>query len=67
MLLLMSNNTINTSKCIAKKVSFPATVIYSAVQIKTQELNVIGPVNFSVETNVLYLETLVIVAMTVLL
>ena len=48
---------------------FSATVIYSPVQIKinTQELNVIGQLNFSVETNVLELETLVIVAMTFLL
>ena len=47
---------------------FPATVIYSPVQIKTQELNVIGILeNFSVETNVLEFITLVIVAMTVLL
>ena len=42
-------------------------MIYSHVQIKTQELNVIGLVNFSVETNVFMLKTLVIVAMTILI
>ena len=35
--------------------------------LSAQELNVFGAVNFSVETNVLDLETLVIVAMTILL
>ena len=55
-----------------KKVYFPATVIYSPVQIpitpkfKSQELNVIGRLNFSVETNVLELANIVLVASTIL-